>query len=301
MSRMGGPTGEKPDSGSWPDKSEREHGGSYEQPFLSVLEIAENALTVGTVATTDLWSLSPSVDVATARSMLREKRFDVAPLRDESPFRYVHVDDLTEDAPGLESVARPIDASRLVTSDLGLADGIEALRGRGFYFVLVGDRVRGVVTNAELGHPAVSMVSVSILLVAEAAMSSLVAGRHGSHWKDSLSAERLDQIRKRWQDRQKFNSETEELDCLTLEDRLRLVCKDAELRRGLGFSRDRFEDWSELLKRRRNDLAHANGLLEGDPNPDAAIDFFVRLRGFARRVCALAGASTAMPDHVDEL
>ena len=101
-------------------------------PLRSVLQVAETALAVRHVATTVLWSPSPAARATDVRREMTDKGFDAAPVDEEPVSRYVTPELLDDGTRTVDEVARPIAAPELLTSDLGLADGVLALKGQPF-------------------------------------------------------------------------------------------------------------------------------------------------------------------------
>lgn len=58
-------------------------------PLASLLVVAERAITVTDLATTELWYVEPEWSAAQTADCLRAKSFDAAPLRGDPIRRYV--------------------------------------------------------------------------------------------------------------------------------------------------------------------------------------------------------------------
>lgn len=259
----------------------------------AVLDIAENALTVAHLVTTDIWWADPEMSVVEARDFMRASNFDASPLREEPTRRYVHVDDLQTGLGRLKEVARPIEVSNLVTSSLSLTKAIAALKHRAFFFVLEGNHILGIVTRSDLQRPAVGMVIFSISLAAEAGLTQLVQRSYRNDWFRHLSQGRQDYVTGIFDQRHRSNTEISRLDCMMLEDRLCLVGTRPELWRQLGFvSRRQFEDWADTLKNLRNTLAHGGDVLDVQPRPIEAIELFEKLVAFAETVYGVVSQRT---------
>jgi hypothetical protein len=216
---------------------------------------------------------------------MRSFGYDVAPVREERPHRYVDLLDVADSTRAVTDIAKPIDISLLVTAELPLVDAIRAFATARYFFVLESNRLAGVVTWSDLQRPAVSMVLFSLVLAAEQAMSSLIGASYGQDWESHLPASRRRFVRGIFDQRRRHNTEISMLECLMLEDRLRLVAKKTELLRSLNFgSRATFERWANKLKKVRNVLAHGGGLLDAERNPSLAVGLFNDVRQFTEGV-----------------
>lgn len=252
----------------------------------AILRIAEGSLRAADLATRDLWRVKPTWSCREAHSRMAARDLDVAPLDEQPLRRYVVRDDLAEGGEGpAEQRARPIDATHLATADLALADALDLLQERSFLFVMEGGAVRGIITFADLQKVPVSMVLLSLILAAEAAMDLLILGAYGeTSWLQHLSPGRRDSLEERYSALTAMSLEVTRIELLMLEDRLRLVGASESCRAALGFSsRAAFERWAERLKLLRNALAHGRTLLDVERDPHDAIDLVQKVRAFAER------------------
>jgi hypothetical protein len=256
-----------------------------DQRLSTLVDIAENSLSVLYLAQTSLEYIEHSWSVGRARKWLASNGFDAAPLTDAKPHRFFSVDVEADDEGPVADVALPIDAARLVTSTLGLADGVTLLQTEPFYFVMEGSRLVGIVTRADLQRPAVSMVTLSLILAAEARMGVLIEGWIGADWESHLTDERRAKLGEILEDRRRRNVEIGLIDCLMLLDRLKLLGKSERLLTALGFSEQAaYRRWKERLGALRNTLAHGGSLLDEERDPITAIELFAAIRRFAESV-----------------
>jgi len=258
-----------------------------DQRLSTLVDIAENSLSVLYLAETSLEYVEHSWPVSRAREWLASNGFDAAPLADAKPRRFFSVDVEADDDELVADVALPIDAARLVTSTLGLADGMALLQTEPFYFVMEGSRLVGMVTRADLQRSAVSMVTLSLILAAEARMGMLIEGWIGKDWESYLTHERRANLGEILDDRRRRNVEIGLIDCLMLDDRLKLLGKSEKLRTELGFTEQAaYRRWKERLSRLRDTLAHGGSLLDREQDPIMAIELFAAIRRFAETVWA---------------
>ena len=262
-------------------------GRGYREVLPPLLRIIERSLTVADVAETSLKYVKPSWSVRRIANWLKRMRFDFAPVAEDPPRRYVAREDLDQSLRSQGTaldVARPIDATHLATASLGLADGVLLLKETGFYFVMEGNKLRGIVTKADLQRPAVSMVTLSLALAAEASMDQIIENQHGQGWQNALSPKRLRAAEEFFREREKHEVDIALLQCIMLADRMTLIGQLPPVIEFLGFrSKAEFGRWARKLEILRHTLAHGGDIFDVEGNPDAAIDLFRKVKVFAEQ------------------
>jgi hypothetical protein len=83
----------------------------------------------------------------------------------------------------------------VVSGALPLTDAVAALTHQPFLFVLERDRVKGMVTRADLQRLPVSMVALGLIIAAEAALDMLIATFTNMEWVSLLTPKRQELIR----------------------------------------------------------------------------------------------------------
>ena len=158
-------------------------------PLASLLGVAERAITVADLATTELWYVGPSGALPNSRRSSGTS-FDAPPLRGDPIRRYVTLAAAEAGEGSALGLSRPIDVELVVSGALPLTDILAALTHQPFLFVLVRDRVNGMVTWADLQRLPVSMVALGLIIAAEAALDVLIARFTNMEWLSLLSPER---------------------------------------------------------------------------------------------------------------
>jgi hypothetical protein len=218
-----------------------------------------------------------------------EHGFDAAPLDEPEPHRFVGASWLERNGDPVVGQARPIDATLLVSSDLGLADGVSRLKAHPYYFILQRDNLQGIVTRADLQRPAVGMVLFSLILTSETAANVIINRCLGPTWIEHLPAEQQARVDAIFQQRVRTNTQVTRLECLMLHDRLRLLGKCDRVVPELGFASGKeFKRWKKRIVNLRDNLAHGGELLHAEPEPIRAIHLFEDVRSFAERIWELA-------------
>jgi hypothetical protein len=193
-----------------------------------LMEIVETSLTVLQLAELDLKGADPAWSAEQTLQWMHQHGFDAAPLDELEPHRFIGASWLEPNSDPVIDQARPIDATLLVSSDLGLADGVSRLKAHPYYFVLQRDNLQGIVTQADLQRPAVGMVLFSLILTSEAAANVIIDRCLGAAWIERLPDEQQVRVSRIFDQRVRTNTEVTKLDCLMLHDRLQLI---GEMRR----------------------------------------------------------------------
>jgi CBS domain-containing protein len=261
-------------------------------PVPALRTLVDEALVVRDVVSGELFSVAPGALASEAAAVLEERRFDVAALRENPVRRYVHVEDL-RNAPDRKAgyLARVIDPVEIVSRDTPIGEVIPRLANHDFLFVLDRDRVRWIITAADLGAPAVSLVVLAHLIAFERALAELVQADYGPEFWTCLRPGRQQKVRDLFEEKRRKNLDTSIGDCLYFYDWLELaersefvcgsVCEPPATKRAFRELTRRFTD-------ARNELAHGGGLLKAavdGPGVDriAAVDLFIRAREAAQR------------------
>ena len=262
----------------------------------SVLAIFQDSLTVADLVRHQrLAVVAPGADVREVHRWLLAKGYDQAPLRDVPVGSYVDVSWLTGATGTVADHAQPIpDRLRLAETE-PLLEALHRLRDEPSLFSTHREHVTGVVTRADLGHPAVSMLALGMVTAMEQSFDELILAEHGDSWIDVLPDARAQKVREVYEERRRFNAELSLQRALNLEDRLDLVKKAAPaVREQLGYnSTTALKRAAKQLKRTRNCLAHGDGILGSLPDPLAALDEIDRIRVLAERAAAAADLALA--------
>ncbi len=223
--------------------------------------------------------------------------FDAAPVLPSSSFRYVTAAALTSAKPQdtLDTVAQPITAGLVLSMEAPLVDAIELLRIQPFFFIQYRRQIAGIVTRADLCHPAVSSYSFQSLLAIESGLDYLIPSYATQQiWLDEILKKDKKKILEIFESRLKFNTETTIFDAMMLRHRIEVleahsdlwadvVAKDTEdlfVRRGK-------KKESRPLDHFRNTLAHGGSLLHAFPDPEDALNVLHMVEALATRIWQL--------------
>jgi hypothetical protein len=150
----------------------------------------------------------------------------------------------------------PLTTDVLIADSTPLAATLLVLSDTCFVFVMVGSRVRGIITQADLNKPPVRLYLYGVLLLIEMHLTFWIRVEHPrEEWHAYLSASRVGAAQRTLRRKMARGVETELLDCLTLGDKKASLSGSMRVRDRLGISDEELSefDWAQGI---RNQLAH---------------------------------------------
>ena len=174
---------------------------------------------------------------------------------------YVTREDLTER--GCREAMRPFAHADLVSDSTPLIDLLQALSSTERLFVLAGNRVRGIVTRADLQKPPMRVLLFGLISMLEMHLTFWVATEYpGEAWKQALSPKRVEAARALLEQRKQHNEEISEFDCIQFCDKRDLaIDKDVVRERMQLGSKNAAGKVLRAAEELRNGLAHSLGEL----------------------------------------
>jgi hypothetical protein len=149
----------------------------------------DRVVTVSSIGSGELFTLGADEWAPDGARVLETLGFDVAGVAGDPVTHFVRLTDLAEDRVGrVGECAVAILAADTIESSSPLAVMIDALATREFVFVLERDRVRSLVTRADLQAPVVGVVALGYLVAIETGLTPFVVRELGSKWFFQLAA-----------------------------------------------------------------------------------------------------------------
>lgn len=233
---------------------------------------SEKSFVHGTVAR-DVAEPLPSFDAGTpamqVKALMDAYGYAVVGVREEGfvtgCLDRACLSDALADVP-CRALARPIDPAAVVSDTELLPALVAALNTHEYVFVRLLGAIGGYITRRDLQDPPVRMWLFGMINTYELRLTTLIARRFaGEEWADYLSPARLNKARTLQEERRRRNNEEPLLRCLQFADKLQIVARDEHLRAEVGFvSRKRADFAAKSLERLRNNLAHAQDIVETD-------------------------------------
>lgn len=251
-------------------------------PTRVLQRIIGDSVTIGDLVEDPVAALDPSMDVKAAAHSMAARSFDYCVVAGDPVSRYVALEDLQASSGVVADCAQNILATDCAERSTPLSGLFDLLGHREFIFVLERDSVRYIVSRADLGAPAVSMVVLAYVLAFERAIQHLFR-LHQIDPLESLGQARRAAAEHIFEERRRSRTEVSLEDCLQFADWLDACAKIPCIREPLGFQSQRqVSKCKRWLQEHRNNLAHGGSVLDtGDP--EVAIGEAVDLIDLAAR------------------
>ncbi len=253
-------------------------------PLRGVNALIEETLTVKDIVDRQIWTFDPEQPAAEAFASMTAQDFDIAAVGPEPLMSFVSRDALRGATGKVGEYAEPIPVRECVDRSLPIGELFGRLEQRDYAFVLNGDRVKWIVTRADLNAPAVGVVVLAYLTVIEGGFRELARPIPPQQLLDFFEGEFRRAILDLHTRKKSTNTNLGVHDCLTLGNWLHVVRKFAPFLEALGFSDvESHRQATEGFYPLRNSVAHGGRLLD-ELSPKQALDALRRARHYAKTV-----------------
>lgn len=240
--------------------------------IADVDRLASSAIRVEHFATHRIVDAPLDALVSEVRAWMDVNDFDVAPiLGKEQPMVVLRADlaGVADDQP-LAKSARLVLHEQLVSSATPLPVALDVLRLHGWFFVCDHSKITGIVTQSDLGRPAISIYIFARMISLEHGLRRLLGSYSGNPITDEPPN----------------NPET--VGPKYLKDVLKAIREIPELVESLGFtSRKAFDRGTNFLVDLRNHLAHGRSILAQAEDVQDAVNRIEKLEGLVAKISGL--------------
>ena len=202
-----------------------------------------------------------------AKEILDRRDFDVAGVKEtENGPVTGWVSQEVLDTGIVRDRARPISTDNLLADATPLPQVLDVLRERAYAFVLVGSKVAGIVTRADLNKPPVRVYLFGLVSLLEMHLSFWIRSEcREDSWQAHLSKKRLDKAMRMQQLRRRRNQDPYLAQCLQFCDKRDLVVRLSSVRDSLSLGTERQATiFLQRVENLRDGLAHGQyDLAEG--------------------------------------
>jgi hypothetical protein len=218
----------------------------------------------GGVVTRAIWeplkSVPAGMAATEARQILAARGFDIAGVQESANERaigFVVAQEL--EAETVSNYLKAFDADRLISDSTPVPELLAVLRHLEHAFVLVGSRVRGIVTRSDLNKPPIRVYLFGLISLLEMHLQFWVSNNYtGEEWENLLAEGRLAPARELCVERQRRDEEVTLLDCVQFCDKASLVISSPGMITRLGLSsKKKATSLLGRAERLRNNLAHS--------------------------------------------
>lgn len=252
-------------------------------PIPSLRSIVERAVTVAHIVRGEVFILDRDMPANEGLAVLRTRDYTWAGVG-QPVVAFVTQDDLAAGQGSVGECCRELPSDALIEKSTTMRTLMDVLAARPFAFVLDEDRVRWIVTRADLQSPSVSVVVLAYLVAIETGLTPLAIDALGPAWFDLLPADSRKRSEALYWKKRDEDSATGLEDCLYFSDWMGLARRSPHLLKRLGFaSKKQFDRRTSVFTSLRNDLAHGGTILDR-LSAEKAISVFQEVCDFAQIV-----------------
>lgn len=234
--------------------------------------LASSAIRVEHFATHRIVDAPLDALVSEVRAWMDVNDFDVVPiLSNEQPMVVLRAElaKVGDDQP-LAASASPVIEEQIVSSSTPLPIALDALRAHGWLLVYDNNDVTGIVTQSDLGRPAISIYIFARMISLEHGLRRLL----GSHSSNPITDEPP--------------NDPDSADPKYLKDVLKEIRKIPELVECLGFSsKTAFDRGTNFLVELRNHIAHGRSILAQAEDAQDAVQRIKKLETLVSKISNL--------------
>ena len=158
----------------------------------------------------------------------------------------------------IENYFKKAEPRHLISDSTPISKLLNILSDTFFSFVLVEDRVEGIVTRADINKPVVRIYLFGIISLFELHLNFWITEYHrNDSWMGFLKKERLEEAEEIFAERKGKNEELSLLECLQLCDKKGILKDTQPFLVKFGFSKTKFERFLRHVEIVRNELAHS--------------------------------------------
>jgi hypothetical protein len=194
-----------------------------------------------------------------AKRDLKNRGFDVAGVKeteDGDITGYIVTDELTNGK--IRSFLKKIDVDLLISDSTPIAELFYVLRNRDFAFVICGNKIKGIVTKADINKPPVRIYIFGIMSLFEMHLNYWLNHFYNNNdWTTKIPEKRLGKAKEIFALRRGNNQDLSLLECLELCDKRDILGKTEEFINNFNASRESFELFVRGIEKIRNELAHS--------------------------------------------
>ncbi|MBK9932236.1 MAG: CBS domain-containing protein [Saprospiraceae bacterium] len=192
------------------------------------------------------------------REELSFRDFDIASVINEKNeiIGFVNQKELIENF--IKDHTKIIEINHLISDSTPISALINILTKAHFVFVLVQDRIEGIVTRADINKPIVRIYLFGIISLLEMHLNFWITEFHQNDlWKSYLNDKRLNDSKTIYEKRKGKNDDLSLLECLQFCDKKEILCETNNFLKLFSFSKTKFERLLRHIELIRNELDHS--------------------------------------------
>jgi predicted transcriptional regulator len=158
----------------------------------------------------------------------------------------------------VEQSTKRIEIQHVISDSTPISKLLNILLNDPFTFVLVNDRINGIVTRADINKPIVRIYLFGIISLFEMHINFWINEFYDNEsWKEILKEERLTEAKGIYELRKGKNEDLSLLECIQLCDKKMILKSTINFQKEFDFSKNQTERLLKNVEKIRNELAHS--------------------------------------------
>jgi len=192
------------------------------------------------------------------KETLQKREFDIVGVINENSqiIGFAKREELTEGP--IENFSSEIEIQNVISDSTPISQLLKILSEKSFAFIIVNDKINGIVTRADVNKPIVRIYLFGIISLFEMHLNFWINEFHENEsWKEKLIDKRLDKAKETFNNRKGKNEDLSLLECIQLCDKKNILKSTNEFREEFSFSKNQIERLLKDIEKIRNELAHS--------------------------------------------
>jgi hypothetical protein len=197
-------------------------------------------------------------DPGIVRQTIEDKDFDTIGVIDgvDRVIGYLEKKDLYSNS--IQFAMKPFEPGLIVSGSTPISKLLTILKSREFVFVIAEDKIRGIVTRADINKPVVRIYLFGIISLFELHLNFWIRKFYSDDsWLNCLNVTRKNKTIELLKSRKIKNDELSLLDCLQFCDKRDILMQSKSFLKQFSYLEKKFERFLKDIEIVRNDLAHS--------------------------------------------
>lgn len=192
------------------------------------------------------------------KETLIQREFDIVGTINENleTVGFAYRDELNEGL--IKDFKHPIDIRNIISDSTPISKLLGILLNESFAFVIVRDKVNGIVTRADINKPIVRIYLFGIISLFEMHINFWINEFYSNEsWQEFIKVNRLTKAKDIFELRKGKNEDLSLLECIQLSDKKVILKSTTDFRKKFNYSNEQIERLLKDVEKIRNELAHS--------------------------------------------
>ena len=191
------------------------------------------------------------------KNLMTQKDFDILGVtKDNNAIGYIRRKDLDHNS--VEQYLQ-FNTTNIISDSTPIAELFDLLSEKGYIFVLVKNKVDGIVTKADINKPIVRIYLFGIISLFELNLNYWINEYYdtATKWEKLIKKRRFEIAQQLFKERQGQNLDLSILECLQLCDKREILRQTDAFLEKFKYSKSRFKEFVTDVEKVRNEIAHS--------------------------------------------